>query len=257
MENRIACPKYVFFDIENAENFLQDEGVYMTLFSHPSGTMLSKQRARVDAVQDRSFYFTVRNEEQVHGFGLIGNRNSSVLDDARVVIPMGSESDPLFRFFYTARIDDDDILVPVEMVKDYCHVDVEFTGYQTISRVGEGFPFNVVVTGNTCGIDAYTGFPLSGEFRYVPAEKEDGCFSFNLPRIADEELYLELYGKEGVFEDTGLVNTLDLWHVILGQTSITWVEKNLPDLRLVIDCQEMRINVYVFPWVESELDYEY
>ena len=38
---------------------------------------------------------------------------------------------------------------------------------------------------------------------------------------------------------------------------MTWTEKNLPDVDIVIDYQEHTVNVSVSPWSQETINYEY
>ena len=257
LENRIDCPRFMFFDVLNGELFSEDAPVYAAVFSHPAGFLMDKQLVRLGSIIDGSFYFTLKGEYNVHGYGVLGYRYNQLQNETEFIIPYGSESDPLFRFYYTVPTQEESFTVPVEFVKDYAHVDLEFVGIETLSSKDGSFPLDLIVRGNTCGIDAYTGKPIAGDFNLELIADSLGHYSFNLPRLGDDELKLDIYGREGAYEVSGLLDTLDLWHIIMEQSNITWVEKNLPDIRIVIDYKEMSVKVIIVEWIEEDLGYDY
>ena len=145
----------------------------------------------------------------------------------------------------------------MELVKDYSHVRLQFVGIESFLSAEGQFPFTVRITGNTCGIEALTGQPIRGAFEFEPEELNMGCFEFNLPRQADHTLRLELCAKPGVYDSPDFLNQLDLWALLKEQGGITWEEKNLPDVGLVVDYQEMSVAVNVTEWGQEILDYEF
>ena len=49
----------------------------------------------------------------------------------------------------------------------------------------------------------------------------------------------------------------DLWAMLFDQWGVTWEEKNLPDIEVLIDYQEMKVEVSVTEWGEENLNYEF
>ena len=93
--------------------------------------------------------------------------------------------------------------------------------------------------------------------RFRPEEKKVGFFEFNLPRLGDQNLTMELYGREGLAERTGHTATFDLYADLLNQGGLTWTEKNLPDVDIIIDYQEHTVNINVCAWSHDDISYEY
>lgn len=257
LEDRFLCPRFLFFDIGNGENFETYERLQVSVFNHPAGDLLGRDTTTVLAVMDREFHFAVRKELAVKGFGILGARREQLEGDYAWTIPLGQDSDPLFRFAFTAPTEEESFLVYTELVKDHARVNLRFLGWESYASAEGAFPFKIIVTGNTCGIDALSGEPLRGAFECVPEEQMQGQFSLILPRQADHTLRMEVYGKEGVYERTGLVDVFDLWDILRQQGGITWEEKNLPDLEVTVDYQEMQVNVGVIEWQEQPLDYNF
>ena len=258
LENRVDCPRFLFFKVVNDESFEERERVYATVFNYPEGYFIDKDTTNLKDINDLNFYFTLRGEYAVQGYGLLGFYKQ-VVDDDEVSwrIPFGRDSDPLFRFSYQQPTEEESFVVPVEFVKDYCKVNVQFVGIETYESTQGQFPFQLVITSNTCGINALTGIPLKGPFQYVPEEETIGHFSFNLPRQGDYTLRMEIYGKPGVYDWTGLIETFDFYKMLREQGGITWNEKNLPDLNIIIDYQELSVRVEVIAWDQLELGFDY
>ena len=257
LENRIECPSFLFFDIQNSSEFLSNSKVYATVFNYPDGYLIDSDTTTVGDILDRNFYFAIKDELAVQGYGLIGLSHQRIADGTEVFIPSGMDSDPLFRFSYQSPTRDESFFVPVEFVKDHCKIHLKFKGIETFDTSDGIFPFTVIVKTNTRGIDGRTGIPLKGYFEYELQDDESGEFYFVLPRLGDEVLVLELYAKDGLYYTTGLVDSLDLYEILRIDGGIDWTAKNLPDLDIVIDYQMMNATVSVMEWEHQELNYDY
>ena len=258
LEDRIMCPRFLFFRVANSESFTERERVYATVFNYPDGYFIDKDTTSMKDINDLKFFFTLRGELAVQGYGLIGFRNQTVDEDQKSWrIQFGRDADPLFRFSYQQETEEESFIVPVEFVKDHSKVNVQFVGIETFESAEGQFPFQIVVTSNTCGIDALTGLPIRGPFQYVPDEEQIGHFSFILPRQGDHSLKMEIHGKPGVYELTGLIETFDFYQMLSEKANITWEEKNLPDLDITIDYQELSVRVEVIAWEQQELGYDF
>ena len=260
LENRVDCPSFLYFDIENSERFEDWDSLYVNVYAHPNGSLIDEAKTIISTVQteDRSkkFYFVVKGTEAVKGYGLLG-QDGLIQDGTSWVTPLGSEYAPLFRFSYIENVQEESFTVPVEFVKDYCHVKVQFVGYETFTAAMGRFPFDILIRSNTSGIDALTGIPMRSPFEFRPEEKKVGFFEFNLPRLGDQNLTMELYGREGLAERTGHTATFDLYADLLNQGGLTWTEKNLPDVDIIIDYQEHTVNINVCAWSHDDISYEY
>lgn len=260
LENRIDCPSFLYFDITNSERFQDWDDVYLNVYAHPKSGLINEGNTTVSVIQtddrDKKFYFIVRSTEAVKGYGLLGYE-SLTREGSIWTTPLGNEYTPLFRFSYIENVQEESFTVPVEFVKDYCHVRVQFVGYETFVAAMGRFPFDVVIRSNTSGIDGLTGIPVRAPFEFRPEEKKIGFFEFNLPRQGDDNLRLELYGREGLAEQVGHSATFNLYEDLLKQGGLTWTEKNLPDVDIVIDYQQHSVNINVCPWSYDDITYEY
>lgn len=255
LENRTECPSFLFFDITNADRFYAEDEVYTTVYSHPKGSFMEDRTTNVKKIQDKEVYFVVKGTPAITGYGLIGYPNL-IKDGSEWTIPLGQSYDPLFRYSYTEEVQNESFIVPVEFFKEHVNVTLQFVGIETFVTAGGRFPFDIVVKGNTCGIDALTGVPIRGRFEYRPKETTIGRFEFTLPRQADRDLELEFYGREAIYEREGYLETYDLYNILLELGGITWTEKNLPDVYIEIDYQQTEVTVAVDPWTETGLEYE-
>lgn len=253
-EDRTECPSYVFFDITNAEAFNPYDRVYTTIYRHPSGELMGSATPSLADVQGRVFFFEIRKAEAVKGYGVLGTEQCIMQNGSEWVVPIGCQYDSLFRFSYVATVEPESFVVPVEMVKEYSRVTLQFVGTETFTGAGGRFPFEVTVTGGTSGVDALTGVPVRGPFEYRPQETSIGRFEFRLPRQADQDLRLELYGKDGIYERTGHISSFDLY-ALLEEKGMNWQDRNLPDIYVEFNYQETLVNVVISPWVTEDLDY--
>lgn len=256
LEKRSVCPSFLYFDILNASRFDGYEKVYATAFMHPDGRLIDGTTTSVQTIGSGDFYFLCRNTEAVRGYGVLGHRLCYSDHGTEWVVPVGNQFDSLFRFSYVTQVLPESFSVPVEFVKECCKVTVQFIGAEYLSSADGVFPFDLLIRGNTCGIDVMTGTPVRGNFEYRPPEKTIGCFEFILPRQADHDLRMELYGRKGVSEQEGHVQTFDLWEALHETGGISWNEKNLPDIRLEINYVQSRISVEIIPWESRDLQYE-
>lgn len=242
LEDRTDCPHLLYFDIQNAGSFVDGTQVQLHAYSYPTGQRLRESATTVRDIQDRSFALTVKATPYVKGFACIGAESLVQLEGAWT-LPWGLSYAPLFRFSYLAPVPEEDGVVPVEMLKEYAGVRLQFAG--------EREPFEPVISAGTCGISPETGDPVPGPFECRPEADSDGCYAFNLPRLSDGQLILSLYDGERLLE------TMDLYRILQEEGGITWKERNLPDVALVIDRAQSTVQIQVMPWEGQNLSYEY
>ncbi len=254
LEDRTMCPSFLFFDVADASRFQRYSGVFTTVYAHPEGRLMDEAGTSLGYIDDRLFFFTVRGTAAVKGYGLMG-QEGLVRDGSVWTVPIGRDYAPIFRFGYMAEVQEETFTVPVEFTKEYSHVSVQYIGADTFDHAGGRFPFYITVRGNTCGIDALTGNPVTGPFQTMPKESGIGHFEFTLPRQADHSLVLEMYALEGLYEYRDFQTSYNLYELLRDKGGITWTEKNLPDLYIEIDFEETTVNVGVYPWGEQELEY--
>lgn len=256
LEDRMECPSHLFFEVSNPERFKSYEPVYTTVCSHPSGDLICAESTSLSAILGRSYFVEVRRTEAVRGYGMLGGGKNIEYRGDEWLIPLGCQSDSLYRFAYVATVEPDSFTVPVEFVKEHAKVTVQFVGMESHLGKDGRFPFDIVIRGNTCGIDAFTGVPVRGAFAYQPRETTLGRFEFILPRQADNCLDMEIYGREHVYEREGFINSYDLHHILLTLGGVTWREKSLPDLYVEVNFVETTVHVQVDSWEKDSLHFE-
>ena len=254
-EDRTECPKFLFLNVTNPERFSSYDKVYNAVFRYPNGGQIAADQPMLREIQDMSYYVEVRKTEAVKGYGLIGwGGLTQNVDDW--VVPTGMQADTLYRYSYTVDMDDEMKIVPVEFYKEHCKVTVQFVGYETFSHAQGRFPFDIVVRSNSCGINAFTGLPVRGDFQYRPVETSTGRFEFTLLRQINSDLTMDLYGRKALVEDDGYYRTFDLYKMIAERSDITWNEKNLPDLYIEIDFVAATAYIQVDYWNENSLHFD-
>lgn len=252
-ENRDLCPSMLLFDIENAEAFDGVNHVYIAAYSEPEALFLEADTTIVTDIQDQSFYMKVKKSDAVMGYGVMGYEGALREGDFCWVVEEGSNYIPLFRFAYEkipAR--EESVLIPVEFVKDFTRVTLRFLNYDQFENAYGQLPFRLCVTGHTAGIDAGTGVPVKGNFRYEPKEEAQGVFHFTVPRQADHSLTLELYGIPELGQDEGLVDSINLWTLFKMQEDFSWEAKNLADVYLEFDYTQVKFSITVKDWQQGE-----
>ena len=258
LEDRTACPSLLYFDIFNAGAFGTVDRVHVNACRYPDRLILGSDTTTIRALEGRSFSLGIREADAVSGAGVLGFRRCRLEDGVRWTIPPGSGFDPLFRFSFLSIVEPEEFTVPVEFVKEHSCVTLQFLNAGDWSPEGQAaFPFDIVIRANTCGIDALTGVPVTGAFACTAEETEAGVFRLILPRQADDQLLLELYGKPGLYPVEGLAHSYNLGGIMREMGGITWQEKNLPDILIGINFKTTDFRVEVIPWEQENIDYEY
>ena len=253
LENRENCPSLLLFDIENAEAFDGVNRVHIAAFSEPESLFLEADTTMVTDIQDQSFYMKVKKSESVMGYGVMGYEGARQEGDFCWVVDRGEDYVPLFRFAYEkvpAR--EESVLIPVEFVKDFTRVTLRFVNFDVFENAYGRLPFHLCVSGNTVGINATTGIPVKGDFRYELQEEAQGVFHFIVPRQADRSLTLELFGIPELGQEEGLVDSFNLWTLFRQQEDFSWEAKNLPDVYLEFDYTQVQLRITVSPWEKGD-----
>jgi len=253
LENRINCPSMLLFDIENADAFDGVNHVHIAAYTQEEEDFLTADTTVVNDIQDQSFYLKVKKSDAVKGYGIMGFEGARKKGEFQWVVDEGANYVPLFRFAYhkvPAR--DESVLIPVEFVKDFSRVTIHFTHFDEFENAGGRLPFRLSITGHTIGIDASTGIPVKGDFRYEPEEESAGTFRFIVPRQADHSLTMELYGIPELGQEEGLADAFNLWTLFREQTDFSWEAKNLADINLEFDYTEAKFRISVAEWEKGD-----
>lgn len=243
LEDRHECPAFVFFSREGESEPGDYDKVLVKVMDGDTMEELSSDEPLLETLCSDNYSIAIPKREEILSCGVTGMRVGT-FDGNLLVIPAGNQGDPVYRFFKSGPLEGEEFRVPVRFTKEFSRIEVQFR-----SDDGE-FPYNVVVTGNTCGIDISSGMPVPGAFRYSPPQTEKGVFRFRVPRQGDYTLSLELWtapdAKSGKAEEN--VDNLVLWNALQGIKGFSWAMENLPDLTVVIDYVKSSVSVLVNDW---------
>ena len=255
LENRTSCPSLLYFQVFNAGAFENVDRVHVSTYRFPDEESLGCDTTTIRALEGRSFCVNIVSADAVQGSGVLGFRHCRLDGEGRWTVPPGQDFDSLFRFSYLSYVEPECFTVPVEFVKEHCRITLQFVDADLPE--GTRFPFDVVLRSNTIGLNALTGEPVTGTFECLADELSPGIFQCILPRQADDNLLLELYGRPGLHAEEGLAHSFNLGAILRDSGGISWKEKNLPDVLVGIDFNELDIQVQVTPWDYENIEYAY
>ena len=243
LEDRQDCPAFVFFSREDDSEPGDLDKVLVKVMDGETMEELSSDDPLLEQLCSDSYSIAIPKREEILSCGVTGIRVGA-LEGTLMEIPVGNQGDPVFRFCKSGPLEGEEFRVPVKFTKDFSRIEVQFRSDD------EEFPYNVVVTGNTCGIDIASGMPVQGAFRYTPPQAEKGVFRFRVPRQGDYTLTLELWTapdpKSGLEEEH--VDDLVLWNALQNIKGFSWALENLPDLTVMIDYVKSSVSVLVNDW---------
>lgn len=257
LEKRGPCPSLLYFDIFNAGAFGNPDRVCIHAYRYPDRSSLACDTTTIRALTDKDFFLNIRQADAVRGSGVLGFRNSRAPDGIHWTVPPGSQFDSLFRFSYLSIVEPELFTVPVEFVKEFCCISIQFVNAQFWNKEKNVFPYDVAIRSGTCGVDVLTGKPVEGAFNCWAQEPERGLFRCILPRQGDEDLLMELYSREDASEIREPAHSFNLGGILAELGGITWREKNLPDILVGIDFKDSDFQVQVMPWEYKDINYEY
>lgn len=253
LEDRAGCPSYLFFDVkeENDPNIVTQ--VHVTAFRQDDSSFMAQDTTTLRAMKDRTFYLPIHKTEGVEGYGVLGFKDLHQSGLMQWTVQEGQDGVPLYRFHYNASALEEEVLIPVTLEKDHSRVEVHFLNFDGFADSGGTFPFKISIRGNTCGIDALSGVPVRGAFRYSPPEEHAGVFSFVAPRQGDHSLTMEVYREN----DGELLDEFRLWDFFREKVKFSWEQPILPDFKLFIDYSESAFHISVQEWEpEDTLKFE-
>ena len=257
LEERKGCPSFLFFDIANHDRLDSYHRVRIADFTYPGNDFLAADTTVVSRIQDRTFFMKVPKSDALEGFGIAGFDGAHIRHGSEVVVDDGEEFVPLYRFHFRTRTLEENVLVPVELCKDYCAITLKFLRNDSFSTQPGLFPFYLRIVSNTVGIDGLSGRPIRGDFDFLPQEQQEGVFQVLVPRQADRTLTMEIWAKEGQYIEEGLISSYNLWPFIQKNIPFNWDDKDLPDLYIELDYTENNLEITVQPWVpENSIRYD-
>jgi len=159
--------------------------------------------------------------------------------DGSIRIPEGEEAQPLYLFHLEMQAVGDRVTVPVHLRKQFCRLELRFTG-----PPGYGPPFEVEVEGSVGGWLS-DGNPLPGSFFHRILPGSDGRAVPPLPRQSDDSLRMHI-----VFSDQ-VVRTFSLGSYI-ADAGYDWSAPDLGDLVLQVDISLTSITLSTDLWTKTE-----
>ena len=250
LEDRRACPAFVFFERPEDCPVEDKEAVRLMVLDAQTLEELASDKPLLQEIEDKDYYLTIEKRPEIVSIGVAGMRMST-LNGTKLQLPGGCQGDPIYRFSKKEILVDEMAIVPLNMTKEFSRVLVRFKSEDGV------FPYSVVVSANTCGIDLVTGRPIEGSFRFVPIESTPGVFLFTVPRQADYSLSLELWAEPGSkVGKEGHVDDLILWNALQNIEGFSWAMESLPDLTVEIDYVKSSVTVLVNDWdISSTINY--
>ena len=249
LEDRRDCPAFVFFNRPDDCQVGNKEIVNLQVLDASTLEKLASDKPLLQEIVD-DYYLTIEKRPEIVTVGVAGIRMGS-LNGTKLVLPDGSQGDPIYLFSKREPLVEETALVDLNMTKEFSRVLVRFKSEDGV------FPYKVVVTANTCGIDIVTGRPIEGAFRFVPIESTPGVFLFTVPRQADYSLSLELWSdSESKVGKEGHVDDVLLWNALQNIDGFSWAMESLPDLTIEIDYVNASVTVLVNDWnISSTINY--
>ena len=158
--------------------------------------------------------------------------------DGSVRIPEGEEAPSLFLFHSDVPAFDDLVTLPVLLRKQFCRLELLFTGPS-----GYGPPFEVEVEGFVDGW-LRDGSPSEGPFSRRLLPGSDGHTVLRLPRQGDDSLLMHI-----VFSDR-IVRTFALGSYIAA-AGYDWTATDLDDLTLRVDISLTSVTFSTDLWTKT------
>ena len=245
-EDRDACPGILYFNLD--EELDGEDRIDASVYLMPIQELAAKGSTTAWDVQQKDFSFSLRRADIWGGYALIGRKNCGEPDGSCLMVPEGSEWDALYLSNYSVSGRQEEVTVSLFFRKEYAALNLIFVDPEQYYLDSETFPFDVVVKGNSCGIDALSGVPVQGPFSCRPQEYTEGSFVCKIPRQADTALVMEIWGRDGIYLNSDLLARVPIGEMIVQQTGISWTEENLPDIVLEVQYAQNEFYVKVLDW---------
>ena len=165
-----------------------------------------------------------------------GSVGVSVVNSARLVVPVGEQMDSLYGFFKPYHTRCESVKCDVELHKEFCTV--------SFTLVDEHYesPYDIEVRGNVSGVSPWDLVPVSGAFKYAPVA-EEGVYRLRVPRQVDASLEMVMLSNQEI------VNRLPLGEYII-RSGYDWAAKDLSDVSVALDLEKQQVMVTVSGWDE-------
>ena len=163
-----------------------------------------------------------------------GSVGVSVVNSARLAVPVGEQMDSLYGFFKPYHTRCESIKCDVELHKEFCTV--------SFTLVDEHYesPYDIEVRGNVSGVSPWDLVPVSGAFKYAPVA-EEGVYRLRVPRQVDASLEMVMLSNQEI------VNRLPLGEYII-RSGYDWTATDLSDVSVALDLEKQQVMVTVSGW---------
>ena len=165
-----------------------------------------------------------------------GSVGVSVVNSARLVVPVGEQMDSLYGFFKPYHTRCESVKCDVELHKEFCTV--------SFTLVDEHYesPYDIEVHGNVSGVSPWDLVPVSGAFKYAPVA-EEGVYRVRIPRQVDASLEMVMLSNQEI------VSRFPLGEYII-RSGYDWAAKDLSDVSVALDLEKQQVMVTVSGWDE-------
>ena len=179
-----------------------------------------------------------------------GSVGVSVVNSARLVVPVGEQMDSLYGFSKMYHTMCESVKCDIELHKEFCTV--------SFTLVDEGYssPYEIEVWGNVAGVSVWDLMPVKGDFRYAPVQK-NGVYQVRVPRQEDNSLelvMLEIPGQAGYDgeraeddDERVVVDRLPLGEYI-ARSGYDWATDDLADVHIALDMEKQQVMITVSGW---------
>ena len=163
-----------------------------------------------------------------------GSVGVSVVNSARLAVPVGEQMDSLYGFFKPYHTRCESVKCDVELHKEFCTV--------SFTLVDEHYesPYDIEVRGNVSGVSPWDLVPVSGAFKYAPVA-EEGVYRLRVPRQVDASLEMVMLSNQEI------VNRLPLGEYII-RSGYDWSATDLSDVSVALDLEKQQVMVTVSGW---------
>ena len=165
-----------------------------------------------------------------------GSVGVSVVNSARLVVPVGEQMDSLYGFFKPYHTRCESVKCDVELHKEFCTV-----SFMLVDEHYES-PYDIEVRGNVSGVSPWELVPVSGAFKYAPVA-EEGVYRVRIPRQVDASLEMVMLSNQEI------VNRLPLGEYII-MSGYDWTATDLSDVSVALDLEKQQVMVTVSGWDE-------
>ena len=163
-----------------------------------------------------------------------GSVGVSVVNSARLAVPVGEQMDSLYGFFKMYHTRCESVRSEVKLHKEFCTV--------SFTLVDEHYesPYDIEVRGNVSGVSPWDLVPVNGAFKYAPVA-EEGVYQVRVPRQVDASLEMVLLSNQEI------VSRLPLGEYII-RSGYDWAATDLSDVSVALDLEMQQVMITVSGW---------